>query len=34
MATPLGLELPDEPPLLHLAPRQDVLIWSLEVIQT
>ena len=30
MATPLGLELPDEPPLLHLAPRQDVLIWSLE----
>ena len=27
---PDGVELPDEPPLLHYAERQDVVIWSLE----
>ncbi len=29
---PPGLELPDEPPLLHFATRQDVLIWPPERI--
>lgn len=27
---PPGIELPDEPPLVHFSRRQDVLIWSLE----
>ena len=29
---PDGLELPDEPPLLHFARRQDVVIWSLSAV--
>jgi uncharacterized protein YqjF (DUF2071 family) len=29
MTAPLGIELPDEPPLLHYAARQDVLVWPL-----
>lgn len=30
MLHPLGLELPDEPPLLHFARRLDVAVWPLE----
>jgi uncharacterized protein len=34
MARPLGINLPSDPyPLLHYSPRQDVLIWSLEVAE-
>jgi uncharacterized protein YqjF (DUF2071 family) len=29
MTAPLGIRLPDEPPLLHYAARQDVLVWPL-----
>jgi hypothetical protein len=29
MAEPYGLKLESPPPLLHFAPRQDVLIWPL-----
>ena len=29
MTVPAGVELPDEPPVLHYAARQDVLIWPL-----
>ena len=29
---PDGIELPDEPPLLHFAARQDVVIWPLEAV--
>jgi uncharacterized protein YqjF (DUF2071 family) len=30
MTAPYGIELPDEPPLLHFAARQDVVIWPLQ----
>ena len=29
MTAPAGIELPDQPPLLHYAARQDVVIWPL-----
>jgi uncharacterized protein YqjF (DUF2071 family) len=29
---PAGLELPDEPPLLHFSARQDVVIWPLRAV--
>jgi len=29
MTEPLGIRLPDEPPLVHYAARQDVLVWPL-----
>ena len=30
---PPGIELPDDPPLLHYSQRQDVVIWPLESVQ-
>ena len=30
---PDGVRLPDEPPLLHFAARQDVVIWPLEALE-
>ena len=32
MAEPLGIQLPDQPPLLHFAARQDVLVWPLRPV--
>jgi uncharacterized protein YqjF (DUF2071 family) len=33
MTAPLGIELPDEQPLLHFAARQDVLVWPLQPVR-
>jgi uncharacterized protein YqjF (DUF2071 family) len=32
MTRPWGIELPDEPPLLHFSALQNVLIWSLQAV--
>jgi len=32
MMTPLGIPVPDQPPLLHFAKRLDVVAWSLAKI--
>jgi uncharacterized protein YqjF (DUF2071 family) len=33
LALAAGVALPDQPPLLHVAPRQDVLVWPLRAVK-